>query len=126
MKNLFKWSTLAVALLFMCTYSFANTPNVTTPAKILVKVHQPESGVLMLQLANLQRVNTTITLHDLEGNSYFRQQVSDHNGYLLRMQVSELPTGRYIMRIKQTNGKEVSQIIYKSEDQLLLSQLTKK
>jgi hypothetical protein len=124
MKNVFKWSTLVVALSLLCTYSYANTTLPATPAKMLVKVHQLESGVIMLHLANLQQVNTTITLHDLEGASYFRQQVSDHNGYSLKMSLSEVPDGRYIMRIRQADGQEVSQIIYKSEDRLLLSQLT--
>jgi hypothetical protein len=123
MKNLFKWSTLVVALSLLSTYSYANTLP-ATPAKMLVKVHQLETGVLHLQLANLQKVNTTITLHDLDGTSYFRQQVNDHNGYSIKLNLSEVPAGRYVMRIHQADGKEVSQIIYKSEDQLLLSQLT--
>jgi hypothetical protein len=124
MKKLFKWTTLVVALSLLCTYSYANTTLPAAPAKMLVKVQQPESGVIMLHLANLQQINTTITLHDLEGTSYFRQQVNKHNGYSLKMSLSEVPDGRYIMRIHQANGQEVSQIIYKSEDQLLLSQLT--
>lgn len=123
MKNVFKWSTLVVALSLLCSYSYANT-SPTEPGKMLVNVHQPESGVLMLQLANLQQINTTITLHNLEGDSYFRQQVNKHNGYLLKIGLSGIPNGRYIMRIRQANGQEVNQIIYKSEDQLLLSHLT--
>lgn len=125
MKNVFKWSTLVVAFSLLCTYSYASPLN-NDPVKMSVKVHQPEANTLMLRLANLQKVKTNITLHDLEGNDYFSRRVTDHNGYLIKLNLADVPEGRYIMRIRQANGQEIAQVIYKSDGDLMLSQLTRR
>lgn len=121
MKILFKG--LAFASLLLC-FTQVQANNSFPPAEndFLMTLTQTGEDLLVLRMANLQQVGTSVSLHDLDGNLYFREYIKDHNGYSLKVNVAAMPEGRYIMRVQQ---KEVNktQVIYKSDDRILISQV---
>ena len=88
---------LVLALLFTCgpALSFANA---TDP---LVTRTQVEDFRLDLQLANLQGQRTLVSLKNLDGGSVYYTRVREHNGYALTLDLSKLPAGRYLLKVKQ-------------------------
>ena len=123
MKLYFKGLAFAGLLLCFAQAQAANYPPVE--GSLLLKVSQMEDNVLLLQVANMQQASTTVSLADLNGNTYFRQQVSKHNGYSWKVNLAEAPDGRYVLRVQQ-KGEQRSQVIYKNEDEIWLSQISGK
>ena len=113
---------LAFASLFLCLTQTqaANFPPVE--GNLLLKVSQIEGEILLLQVANMRQEATTVSLIDLEGNTFFRKQVTKHNGYAWKMNLEDAPEGRYILRVQQKDEQR-SQVIYKSDDQILISKV---
>lgn len=116
MKNFL--SVLAIAsAVFYCTPALANTP----PAKLLLKVETVDQNHLKLHLANLLQETTVISIQDFEGTTYFRQTITDHNGYAANINLEALPEGRYLLRVTQKDN-QIDQVVLKGEDTLFVSQ----
>ncbi|MEL7250467.1 MAG: hypothetical protein AAFO03_18720, partial [Bacteroidota bacterium] len=110
---------LAFASLFLCLTQAQATNFPPADGNLLLKVSQVDDEVLLLQIANMQQEATTVSLVDLDGNTFFRKQVTKHNGYAWKMNLQDAPDGRYILRVMQKDEQR-SQVIYKSDDQILL------
>ncbi len=119
MKIVFKGLAFASLLLCLTQVQAANTIP-STDGGFLMSLTETGENLLVLRMANLQQVGTSVSLHDLDGNVYFREYIKDHNGYSMKVDISAVPEGRYIMRVQQ-KGVNKTQVIYKSEDQLLIS-----
>lgn len=117
MKNFL--SVLAIAsAVFMCnTLQAANTPG-----KLLMKVETLANTNLTLHLANLQQKTTVVSILDLDGTTFLRQTIRDHNGYAIQFNLEELPNGRYMLAVSQ-KGKQMKQVLYKNESTILVSQV---
>lgn len=116
MKNFLSVLALASAV-FYCTPALANIP----PTKMLLKVETVDQSHLFLHLANLQQETTTLTLQDFDGTTYYRQTITEHNGYAVNINLEALPEGRYLLRVSQ-KGSQVDQVVLKGEDVLFVSQ----
>lgn len=114
---------LAFASLLLCFTQAQATNFPASDGNILLKVSQIDENILLLQVANLQQEATKVSLRDLAGNVYYTYRIKDHNGYAMKVNIESIPEGRYILSIHQKDESK-SQIIYKTEDQILLSQVS--
>lgn len=121
MKIVFKGLAFA-CLLLSFTQVQANDNPPTNSGDFIMKLTETGENLLVLRMANLQQVGTSVSLHDLDGNVYFRDYIKDHNGYSMKVNIAAIPEGRYIMRVQQ-KGVNKSQVIYKGEDRLMISQV---
>lgn len=116
MKNFL--SVLAIAsAVFYCTPALANTP----PAKLLLKVETVDHNHLVLHLANLLQETTEVSIQNFEGTTYFRQTITDHNGYAANLNLEALPEGRYLLRVNSKDS-QIDQVLVKGEGTLFVSQ----
>jgi hypothetical protein len=116
MKNFLSILVIASAV-FYSSPTLANTP----PIEFILNVETVDQNHLILQLANLQQETTVISLQDFEGNTYFRQTVTKHNGYAANINLEALPEGRYLLRINRKDS-QIDQVVVKNEDTLFVSQ----
>ena len=82
---------------------------------ILVYVDETEGKIFHLQLANLQKQDTKVTIEDMDGAVYFRELVSDHNGYAKRINLKKLDDGKYLLNVTQGKQKMVQVIVVKGD-----------
>ncbi|MBK9489845.1 MAG: hypothetical protein IPO07_14535 [Haliscomenobacter sp.] len=78
---------------------------------------------LVVHLANLQKEKTSITLESLDSReTYHEQNITAHNGYMTRLNLSKLPKGRYILRVKQESGS-LRQVLVIDQHSILCSKI---
>lgn len=114
MKRLLMSLALALPMLQL----LANPPieNVLLNTKV-------DERSLVVHLANLQKEKTVLTLESLDSRETFHEQViNDHNGYNARLNLNELPKGRYILRVKQGNGS-LRQVLVIDQNSILCSKI---
>ena len=114
MKRLLMSLALALPMLQL----LANPPieNVLLSTKV-------DERSLVVHLANLQKEKTVLTLESLDSRETFHEQViTDHNGYNGRLNLNELPKGRYILRVKQGNGS-LRQVVVVDQNSILCSKI---
>ena len=120
MKNFMLIAALVCSV--ASTYAF----NTEVPAKIdddlIINVDQLDNKQFILHIANLQQQITNIKIQDLEGNIYYREKVKDHNGFAKKIDLKELPEGRYVLSITQ-NDRRFSQVVLVDSDNLLFSRI---
>ena len=116
----FHWlATLCLAL--MTAPMWANDVNPITTSDILVTAKITSGKTINLKVANLQMEKTSIRITDMKGdNTFYRDFVKDHNGYGRRLNLSDLPSGKYMLTVKQKDEK-VKQIIVVKDNYVLLS-----
>lgn len=111
---------LVLASVLFCSSYVQAAPLPTSPGDLLVKLVPQADNLLLLRLSNLQQANTTVTLMNLDGETYFNRQIHKHNGYLLKINLENAPEGRYVLRVSQ-KGEVATRVIYKGSDQVLVS-----
>ena len=118
----FHWlATLCLAVMTLPIWANDASPTVNTD--ILVRANIAEGKVISLKVSNLQMEKTSIKITDLKGeNTYYRDFVKNHNGYGRRLNLDNLPVGKYVLTIKQKD-EYVKQIIVIKDNYLLLSQI---
>lgn len=115
MKRLIMSLALALSMLHLMA-----TPPIIENVLLNTKV---DERALIVQLANLQKEKTFLTLESLDSKETFHQQViTDHNGYTARLNLYELPTGRYILRVKQGSGS-IRQVVVIDQNSILCSKV---
>lgn len=85
-----------------------------------MKLKPVEENAFSLHLANLRGHTTYITLENMDGETFFSDRVKNHNGYLMKINMSKAPEGRYILKVMQ-NEQEYTGIVYLKDEQLLTS-----
>ena len=115
---------LAFASLLLCLTS-AQATNLYPPVdgNFMMNLTQADDNTVVLYMANLQQETTAVELTDLEGNTYFTRYIKNHNGYSLKVDLEAVPQGRYILHVTQKDTQK-TQVIYKGEDKLLISQVS--
>lgn len=121
MKTVFASVAMAALFFFAPISTFAHF-STDTPGELLMKLKPVEDNAFSLHLANLQGNTTYISLENMDGETFFSDRVKDHNGYLVKINMTDAPQGRYILKVLQ-NGQEYTSIIYHKEEQLLTSQV---
>lgn len=118
----FHWlATLCLAVMTLPIWANDASPAANTD--ILVRANIAEGKVISLKVSNLQMEKTSIKITDLKGeNTYYRDFVKNHNGYGRRLNLDNLPVGKYVLTIKQKD-EYVKQIIVIKDNYLLLSQI---
>ena len=116
----FHWlATLCLAL--MTAPMWANDVTPITSSDILVTAKITSGKTINLKVANLQMEKTSIRITDLKGdNTFYRDFIKDHNGYGRRLNLSDLPSGKYMLTVKQKDEK-AKQIIVVKDNYVLLS-----
>ena len=95
----------------------------TLPIENVLLSTRVDERSLVVQLANLQKEKTVLTLESLDSRETFHEQViNDHNGYNARLNLNELPKGRYILRVKQGNGS-LRQVLVIDQNSILCSKI---
>lgn len=120
MKRNFFLTVLLLAAVHV--FAFANEGRPLE--KVLVYATVQEGKVLKLNLANLQKIRTLVTLKDLKGNTCYSKVIRKHNGFFSKLNLSKLRKGKYILAV--SNGDElISQVVVINDDGLVLSALTR-
>lgn len=100
-------SVFTLALLALTLTLSANDD----PGKIRLKSKVVEDNAIVVQMFNLQKVATNVSLSDLNGTkTYFQKTINKHNGYSLKLNVEDLADGRYVLEVKQ-DGVSKKQVI---------------
>jgi hypothetical protein len=95
----------------------------TLPIENVLLSTRVDERSLVVQLANLQKEKTVLTLESLDSRETFHEQViNDHNGYSARLNLNEMPKGRYILRVKQGNGS-LRQVLVIDQHSILCSKI---
>lgn len=115
MKRLFMSLALALPMLQLLA-----TPPTIENVLLNTKV---EERSLVLHLANLQKEKTVLSLENLDNHQIVHEQViNDHNGFFARLNLEEVPKGRYILRVKQNNGS-IRQVLVVDQNSILCSKI---
>jgi len=94
MKRLLLSLALALPMLQMLA-----TPPTIENVLVNTKV---EDRSLLVQLANLQKEKTVLTFEGLDNREVYHEQIiNDHNGFMARLNLNDLPKGRYVLKIRQ-------------------------
>lgn len=117
----FQWlATLCLALMAMPLFANDSSP-IKPTTDILVNTKIVDGKTVKLKVSNLQMEKTAILITDLQGNNtFYRDFIKDHNGYGRRLNLDQLPVGKYMLTVKQKD-ENVKQIIVVKENYLLLS-----
>lgn len=86
------------------TMAFALNANSINP--VIVKIDKAEQGkTLELRLANLQNQNTQISILDVEGKSWYFQNISREVGFAMKYNLEGMPDNDYVVFIKNKDGQ---------------------
>ncbi len=95
----------------------------TLPIENVLLSTRVDERSLVVQLANLQKEKTVLTLESLDSRETFHEEViHDHNGYSARLNLNEMPKGRYVLRVKQGNGS-LRQVLVIDQHSILCSKV---
>ncbi|MFT5168583.1 MAG: hypothetical protein ACI8P3_003828 [Saprospiraceae bacterium] len=104
---LFALTTLAPGMANTNPGSYALLGN----SKVLVKTKLIKEKTFQLQLANLDKKYTYVSLTNLnEDRIYFSEGFRSKNDYLRNINISNLVDGKYLLKVK-SNGEALTQII---------------
>lgn len=92
------------------------------PAEVVFRSQVTGEKSVKIQLYNLAKEKTTLQVQNLEGKVLFEQQIRNHNGYSLLLNLGQLPEGNYIIQVSQEDGAK-AQVVRVNEDGLLLSKV---
>jgi len=105
------------------TSIFAYPPNPDTEPKVLINTSDMDSRVMKYQLANLRKMETTVVLENLQGERLYREVIREHNGHVKRINLQQVPNGRYILRVEHDD--DTYQVVVKLEaDSILFSRVS--
>jgi hypothetical protein len=84
-----------------------------------------ESKSLVINLANLQKERSVLRLKSLKDNEVmYNRTINDHNGYCIRLDLSDLPQGRYVLELEQKSGN-VNQVVVVNQEGIQVSKITR-
>jgi hypothetical protein len=84
-----------------------------------------ESKSLVVCLANLQKERSVLRLKSLRNNEVlYNRTITDHNGYSTRLNLEDLPQGRYVLELEQKSGN-VNQVVVVDQEGIQVSQITR-
>ena len=109
-----------VATLALTLPAFAMANNTPAPGKLKFST-KVDGKKVMVHLANLQEMTTTISLENLNGDTrFYRGTIKKHNGYATQLHLDKLPNGRYTLKV-DNNGEHYAKVIKVEGDQVWIS-----
>lgn len=118
-----RFSLFLALCLAMTSFANATTTNPANDDPIF-RIKPVETKVFQINLANLQKKPTSVSLTNLKGTTFFKETIRNHNGYARKLNLGQLPNGRYVLTVKQ-NGEALSKVIYVDKDAMRISGITK-
>ena len=114
---------LALGLLTLISVpAFSTAPAALPGDNIIMKTEAVDANTIKVLLANLERERTSLTIESLTGKTYYSDNIVKHRGYLLKLDVEDLPNGRYLLKVKQKD-EMISQIIVVRDNTILISKV---
>ena len=113
------------AILLMAAMSlplWAGSTLSADPAEVVFRSQVTGEKSVKIQLYNLAKEKTTLQVQNFDGKILFKQQIRNHNGYSLLLNLGQLPEGNYIIQVSQEDGAK-AQVVRVNEDGLLLSKV---
>jgi hypothetical protein len=115
MKRLIMSLALALSMLQLLA-----TPPIIENVILNTKI---EDRSLLVHLANLQKEKTSLSLESLDNREIYHElNITAHNGYMTRLNLSKLPKGRYILKVKQESGS-LRQVLVVDQNSILCSKI---
>lgn len=112
---------LLFSLLLLAAMPFFAQANSNPPTSEAIVKAETDGMVLVVNLANLQGKTAKLEITSLgEKVEYHRQWIQDHNGYAQRLNLKELPQGRYLLKVKH-DGATVQKVLKVEETRVFVS-----
>ncbi len=102
--------------------AFATAPVSVPESHIIMKTEAIDANTIKVLLANLEWERTKLTIESLSGKTYYVDNIVKHRGYLLKLDVEDLPNGRYLLKVSQ-DDEMISQVIVVRDKAILLSKV---
>lgn len=114
----FKFFALFLCLAIFTVPAMANTATEPTDGKLIFKTKVDGKSVIY-RLSNLQKLDTQVAIYSLDGDTrYYRGFISEHNGYVKRLDLNKLPNGTY--KVVVENAQETKTKVMKIEEDMVL------
>jgi len=94
----------------------------TQPDQMIMRTDHLEANTISLQLANLEKRRTKVSLIDLSGHTWYKEHVWGSNGYFKSIDLNATPDGTYLL-IAQNKRAVQYQGLYKIGGTVKLFQL---
>ena len=108
----------------VAVFAVASTSMFATPTNdyddIIVNVKKVDNKSIRLLMANLEQETTKITIDNQRGTNYYTNYVRNHNGFKQKINLENLPNGRYYLNVSR-NGEKISYLLKVTNDGLLYS-----
>ncbi len=93
-------------ILLIAAVTLAFTLNATTGNPMIVKIEKGDVvKSIDIRLANLQKKNTQITILDVEGRSWYFQNISHEVGFGTSFNLEGMPNNDYLIFVNNKNGQ---------------------
>ncbi len=104
---------IAIILTIITTFSLNAAPY-TEGGKMIVRVAQQDREVIDVQLANLQKQRTKVSISDVHGKIWFSEYAWGVHANPKRLDLHGMPAGEYVLLIKNKQQQYV-QVFTKTE-----------
>lgn len=109
--------------LIMAFFTLSVTATPTPPIDWNLKTKVVQEKTIQLTINNLNQESTRIYLTDLkEETEFFVKRVRKHNGYSKTLNLSELPNGRYLLKVQNKLGVQ-QQIVLIRDNMMVTSHI---
>jgi hypothetical protein len=98
--------------------------SISADDRIIMRTSMTDFKIIKLQLANLQKSRTQVTVESLAGEKLLEEVIVKHNGYQTNLNLKELPNGRYILKVTNADGENLRQVLVVSANGVQFSDVT--
>lgn len=102
--------------------SFASTP---ADAELIARTSVEGGKSVKVQLINLEKLHTTLSVQSLTGKeTFYQKNIRKHNGFVTKLNLEDLPKGRYILKVEQAD-ESLTQVILIDENGVRISEIVR-
>jgi len=109
---------LSVLMIFFMAVTSTQANPMNDDHRMLVKIDKYSHQSIKIQLANLEKVRTGISITDLDGKVWFSEYVWGESGYAKELNLKGMLNGFYILEVKNKMGTYI-QAFTKKEESIL-------
>jgi len=120
-----RFTGILLALAFLLPGMAYSASEPTPEENLKFRSETVDYRTIKVQLINLQKALTTVTLKDIDGKEYYRKVIKNHNGFARKLDLDGLDNGRYILAVEQNDEKWV-QVVLVDDDKIRLSKVVNK
>ncbi len=111
-----------LALFLLCAYAPISAHAQVGDQDPMRVTSEADGMSLNILLVNLQKETTTINLSTIDGEEvFFTEEIANHNGYNMELQLQELPEGTYLLTVIKGNKIRHQVVVIEFGDVLLSS-----